>query len=178
MTKLQNQLDFLFAGGAVKRFHTVRCVREQNDAEHSWGVAWFIYLLTEGRAPANLIWAALSHDLAEQLTGDLPSMIKRRADIGPPLAEVESIVRSSSGLTFILTPGEQALLDLADYLDGMMYCAAERRLGNLEAARWYYRFTKYIKESGVLEQNQRAVDVFVAVQNVWEEVSCTAINGR
>ena len=134
------QLEFIFNGAAVQRFHTTPPIRPQTDGARSFGVAWLCWMLTEGHARQELIMAALGHDLAEQFTGDLPAMIKRQATIGIQLDALEEEQRSKAGLEFALTEDEQKVLDLADALEGMMFCVQERRLGNREAERWYGRW--------------------------------------
>jgi 5'-deoxynucleotidase YfbR-like len=173
VTKLQMRetLNFIFRGGGVKRFHTVPVLREQTDADHSFGVAWICYLLAECRPSVTLLLAALSHDLGEFATGDMPSMIKRNPTIGPPLAGIETIYRAAAGIEFAgrLTEEEARWLDLADHMEGMMYCVAERWLGNRYAETWYARFSSYVAEKMTDRAAER--ELFHNIFYLWEEAS-------
>lgn len=167
------QLEFFVAGGAVKRFHTVDCIREQTVAEHSFGVAWLVWALTEGRVSAGLIMAALAHDLAEARTGDVPSMTKRYASIGIQMAALEADARSGAGIEFALTEEEQRMLDLADNLEGMLYCIRERQLGNRGAELWYPRFLSYIRsiqQSTGNETHTAPLPLLAVIEDLWEEI--------
>ena len=140
-------LEFIFNGAAVQRFHTTPPLRPQTDGAHSFGVAWWCWLLTEGQCSRQLLLAALAHDLAEHVTGDVPAMVKRQNNIGVQLDALEAIQLGSVGLEFEITDAERRVLDLADALDGMMFCAAERKLGNRHAELWYSRWRTWIKDS-------------------------------
>ena len=70
-------ISFIFNGGVSKRYHTVDTLKSQDIAAHSFGVAWLCEVLTDGKASKELIMAALAHDLAEHIVGDLPSPSKR-----------------------------------------------------------------------------------------------------
>ena len=61
--------------GDVTRFHTLRTIRQQSVAHHSWGVATLL-LHVWPEAPASVLRAALWHDVAEIETGDMPAPIK------------------------------------------------------------------------------------------------------
>lgn len=170
MTKtnqLREQLQFIYEGAAVKRFHTESVIREQTDGAHSFGVAWFCYLLTDGHPTVRLLLAALSHDLAERVTGDVPGPTKRVGHIGAQLAGLEAIHLGKAGFSFgeFLSSEDVKILNLADRLDGMMYCIAERRLGNLNARDWYRNFWNYCHELGFAHPLGKVVD------DLWEEAN-------
>lgn len=138
--------SFIFNGGQSKRFHTVETIKPQNIADHSFGVAWFCELLTGGRARKPLIMAALAHDLAEHMTGDIPSPAKRAMGLGEKFHnhEMELIKKAGLGHYFMeLTSGEELTLKLADMLDGCQFCIRERRMGNLNVEIVFGRFYSY-----------------------------------
>ena len=175
MNALRQQLEFIFNGGAVKRYHTVNTIHTQTDADHSFGVAWLVWMLTEGRASAKLLMAALAHDLAEHVTGDVPSQTKRVADIGAKMAGLEAIHRGAAGVEFYLTEEEERVLDLADNLEGMMFCVAERRMGNRNAELWYLRFLDYALSVQAVTPN--VPEVLNVIQNLWRE-ACQSMNDK
>lgn len=140
------QRKFIFDGGQSRRYHTMSVIKEQNIAEHSFGVAWFCELLTQGRASKNLIMAALSHDLAEHMVGDVPSPVKRELAVRDKFDEYELAHLRVAGLatyTDELFEGERITLELADMLDGMAYCVKERSFGNRRMDLVFERFHLY-----------------------------------
>ncbi len=143
------QRNFIFNGGLSKRYHTVHTLKEQDIAAHSFGVAWLCELITEGMASKNLIMAALAHDLAEHIVGDIPSPAKRALGISEMYGKFEADYLSSAGVGHYieqLTAPEANILKFADMLDGMMFCVRERRLGNKNIDIVYARFNSYIWE--------------------------------
>lgn len=142
------QRKFIYDGGLSRRYHTVDVLKEQNIAEHSFGVAWLCELLTQGTARKELIMSALAHDLAEHMVGDIPSPAKRAMDIGAKFHEYETKHLKTAGLDYEseLYEGEKFTLKLADMMDGMMYCIREARLGNRGVGIVYKRFGAYAQE--------------------------------
>lgn len=142
-------LKFIMAGGDSLRYHTVRTVKSQDIAAHSFGVAWLCELLMNGEASKNLIMAALSHDLAEHVIGDIPSPSKRALGLSERFREEEMKALDSARLANYLddlTEGEELTLQLADILDGLIFCIKERRLGNVNVSLPYERFHGYAFE--------------------------------
>ena len=62
-------------GGEVKRYHTMPTIGEQTVANHSWGVAVILSWLKPDISPKALL-KALTHDVAEKQTGDMPAPTK------------------------------------------------------------------------------------------------------
>lgn len=142
-------LDFIYEGGVSKRYHTLETLKEQNIAEHSFGVAWLCEILTQGNARKELIMAALSHDLAEHIVGDIPSPTKREMDLSAKFQAYELNKLQSVDLaiyTESLLDGEKQVLQLADMIDGMMFCIKERRLGNQNLGMVFIRFHAYAEQ--------------------------------
>jgi 5'-deoxynucleotidase YfbR-like HD superfamily hydrolase len=109
--------------------------------------------------------AGLSHDLGEQVIGDIPSPTKRLiGDLGMrALNDLEDQTLSETGLLFSLTEEEQNLLKLADCLDGMLFCISERRLGNRNVVEIFGRFCSYARQLGVKS------DLFEQIVCTWRE---------
>lgn len=85
-----DRLALLLRGGGVRRYHAHPGIAPQSVAEHSWRVAVLCAYLWPDRP--QLVTAALYHDVAEGLFGDLPAPAKRAL---PPaaadaLAEIET----------------------------------------------------------------------------------------
>jgi len=155
---VKNKLDFIMAGGAVQRFHTMRTIHPQNVAEHSFGVAWLVYLLTGGKPSAALLLAALGHDLAEHVTGDLPAPAKRALGLGPQFAAAEDAAASAAGLLLPpLTDDEAKVLKLADTLELVLYCQRELAMGNSRMREIALRGIEYAHELRPLTPNQELI---------------------
>lgn len=120
--------DFIRNGGGVARFHTHRTLQRETVAEHSWGVATLVMQLTNKTCSAELLMAALVHDVSEHIVGDMPAPTKR--SLGEIIGECEDELLGDHGLRFNLSKEEAAVLKMADVLDGLAYCLKERSMGN------------------------------------------------
>lgn len=124
-----NALKELYDAGSVTRFHTKRTIRTQTIGEHSWGVA--MILLQICKPSAELLKAALYHDLAESVTGDTPATAKWSSyELKTSLQKLEDNFNKRLGLDLILSIEEEELLRWADMLELIMYCQTEVELGN------------------------------------------------
>jgi len=71
---------------------------------------------------SELIFAAINHDEAEKVLGDMPGPAKERFPaLAAAYAEAEKIVMYEMGLQWSLTDQEAAILHLADKLDGELW---------------------------------------------------------
>lgn len=143
------QRSFIFSGGNSTRFHTVDVHNRQCIGNHSFGVAWLCELITQGAASKNLIMAALAHDLAEHVVGDVPAPAKRSMGIGKLYEAAEYIQLSQAGLSPYfdkLTPLESEVLKLSDCFEGMIFCLRERKLGNRNVDDIFGRYVSYVSE--------------------------------
>ena len=122
----------------VHRWGILRKSRQQNVAEHSYFVAMYCIELVDslGLRPFvqadRLIQRALTHDLGEVWTGDIPSPVRRRIKNG--LVELEYLKMGEVFPHFFgLVPEEPLagkILKVADLLEACMYLADEENLGN------------------------------------------------
>lgn len=133
------------AGGSVRRYHTHRVLCEDTVASHSYGVAVMLDLMYEGRAPAHMLRAALYHDVAEYMFGDIPSPAKRLFN-SSDLRTAEDQFMRSHGLFTELSEWERFVLKMADLFDGLMFCTEERERGNATLVVIWNTYYKYIKE--------------------------------
>ena len=122
----------------MKRFHTRDVIKENTVAQHSFGVAWFCWMLMGGHPSAALLMHALAHDLPEWVVGDIPAPAKKLPGVGDRIEQLEEQVVAEAGLKlFPLTDEEQRALKIADRLEGLLYCAMEARRGNLLRTEYY-----------------------------------------
>lgn len=110
-----------YLSGKVRRWHTHHGL-DQTNADHSWGVSMVLLKIHPDPAP-RLIRAALMHDCAEYLTGDIPGYakqnfthLKREAD------EAEKLANRKLGIDRPpLTQDEEHWLSLADAIEAIMF---------------------------------------------------------
>lgn len=143
---MKTQIDFYLRGAEVTRYHTLRTLQHETVGHHSHGVALLVTLLEPG-ARAEVLRAALLHDLAEHLTGDIPSPAKRLYGIGEQVSTVEHSLLEGAGFKLpALTPEEHRLLKLADLAHGALFCVREIGLGNRRMLEVFRRYMAYAEE--------------------------------
>lgn len=171
-TLLKEQLLFIRRGGETQRFHSVLTIQADTVGHHSFGVAWWLWLMTGGAARTELIMAGLAHDLSEHQIGDIPAPVKRAlGDARAQIHKMESQLLQAVGLAFELTETEQRQLKLADALDGMMFCIRERTLGNLEIVSIYEKFYSYAKERlDGRDAFRDEEELLYTVNKLWKEI--------
>ena len=160
-------IQFAYEGADVRRFHTRPGLRPNTDGQHSWGVALLVWLLTGAVPRAEVLLAALTHDLGEHVVGDVPRPTKIFLELGNSLDRLEDGARAKYGLDFheLLTPAEARALKLADTLDGMLWCAREAGLGSKMTRVMYYHWYENIKAFKPL--SLREAEVVDAVSATW-----------
>lgn len=116
--------------GSVKRYHTVQTHGDQTVAEHSFHVCMILTQIVENPS-AELLKAALYHDLPEVDTGDMPATTKWRY---PKLAEELEIAEldfiTRHGLSVKLHDREWLALKYADMCELVQFCVDQLNLGN------------------------------------------------
>lgn len=139
-------IDFMWNGGETRRYHGFRMLMEDTVGHHSFNVACII-MKVRPDASAALLRAALKHDIAEHIVGDMPAPSKRAAPDyhlgGSESSErmtfrewfgsYEERTAADHGVSLEgdgLTPEETWVLKFADSLDGMRFCINEMLLGN------------------------------------------------
>lgn len=163
---MKNTLEFIAAGAEVTRYHTVFTHHRETVGHHSHGVAMMVLMLKPD-ASASLLKAALYHDLAEQVVGDIPSPAKRRFDLSERLEQLEFDVIEQAGIQQpMLTAEEARVLKLADIAQGALFCAREVQLGNVRLAPVFQRYMGYAIEKGL---EGREAQVFTAISEIINE---------
>ena len=142
----------------INRWGLMRATRQENLAEHTAETAQLAHLLAliaarqfEAQvAPERVAVAALYHDAAEILTGDLPTPVKyssallkdaykalerqaeqRLSALAPPEIQPQLASAICGGA---LAEREKKILKAADRLSALIKCIEERQSGNLEFA--------------------------------------------
>ena len=128
----------------VRRFHAVPGLTPQTIAQHSWGVSMLCQYFNP-KCRKELVLAALTHDCAELVTGDIPATVKWESpELKVILDQIESKTEQEWGIQFTLDEYEKRLLKLCDGLEGMNYCLERRRQGELEASVVFYRWAEFV----------------------------------
>lgn len=115
----------------VPRWNIVPVLRKQNVAEHSFHVAWITMILTSRHARRqNLNEAlayAITHDVNESITGDIPSNFKRHMK-----QEVEAVEDEHFGGEVYSCPNGdvKTVVKCADYIEALLYLEEECAMGN------------------------------------------------
>jgi 5'-deoxynucleotidase YfbR-like HD superfamily hydrolase len=194
---MYDQVNFVYAAGETRRFHTWPVLREQNVAAHSWHVMMLGYVLYGQDLPGctfQFIMALATHDMAECRMGDLPSPAKRTMDSLLTLEDKGTSFREQWGVAEQsvlhrynmdweqqLTDEEKRRMKVVDAMEGAIYCVRERAMGNTLITEPWRNFSKYLSEVLVdisdevpLEERQSTVherewDLFTFIKAQWEQ---------
>jgi 5'-deoxynucleotidase YfbR-like HD superfamily hydrolase len=124
-----NDFRKLYEAGQVKRYHTQTTIKDQNLAEHQWGVAMIVnHVYPQGYV---LLMAALTHDLAECDTGDIPYTAKRdNYNLKSASDDAEEAFNFQHNLVQGLNREEHKILAWADMFECFLFARRETWLGN------------------------------------------------
>jgi len=165
---MKNRLNFIISGSETVRYHTVRTLTSETVGHHSHMVAMLCIILHPTENPSTaLLWGALTHDLAEHQTGDIPSPAKREYGIGEQVSELEERLLTSALLDMKLSNMDARILKLADLAQGALFCVRELQLGNTLMKIVYERYKSYA-EGMILVGRER--EVFDVIQQMREEI--------
>lgn len=147
----------LYRAGSVERYHTVRTHHRQTLADHSWGVA-MVLLKIKPSVGADVLKAALVHDLAESVTGDVPFPVKRDyPKLADALRAVELEFNKRHELTD-LAGADLTLLKWADMAELCLFTQYEILMGNAELLPVYQRGISHLIQLGF--PTREAYDLF------------------
>lgn len=111
----------------VKRYHTIDLIVPETVGHHCANVALLCAHIA-GNPSAELLLAALTHDYAEQFTGDIPATAKwAYPALESVLGQIEAEVDQYN---LKLTETEKFILKQADMLDLCFKCVEELKMGN------------------------------------------------
>ena len=172
-----NALEFRLRGGYTQRYHGLRNLMVDYVGHHSYNVAQILRFIASD-LPADrralLLEAALDHDVAETIVGDMPAPTKRAIPgLRETFAVYEATIMAEHGLEIVeslLTPEEAKLLKAADSLDGMRFCTQELMMGNRLAIPTFDAFYSYVLALE-LEDGSRANRLFATWVAQWEKAS-------
>ena len=181
---VRQQIQFIMGGGIVERFHGCPGIKPNTDAAHQHGVAMLCYLLwntkvisvrgqfLSGPPRVELLMAALTHDLAEQVASDISAPSKQILGIAKQLHDFEESVLARYQLSFyeLLTTEEKRVLGWADAFDGMLYCVLEIGRGNKLMLRPYRKWCTWMDEIQT-QFTPAATEIYAAIKSLFEEYS-------
>ena len=165
------RLAFMRRGFAVERYHQRHTIKTDTVASHSAGVAGFIVLMAyPGLPSAQLLCAALAHDLPECETGDTPSPFKRglSKDARKHIDQLEDKLLEDHGFAYELSPMERVSLKIADCFDGLAFCCEERWRGNKEIIGVAETYIKYLKEVSPASMTPNEIELRNILFDQWE----------
>jgi 5'-deoxynucleotidase YfbR-like HD superfamily hydrolase len=167
LPSLKDKLYFIMEGSRVERFHTRPLLKPDTDGRHSHGVAMLCWVLTNGEPSVNLLMAALTHDLAEQVASDVSAPSKRVLGIKPQLAAFENNILLNFGINFEqnLTPDEQRTLNFADQVDGLLTCCEEANLGNRKMELVFGRWAAWLTEGELTPREREVLNAVYEISN-------------
>ena len=127
-----SRLKLLRKSGYVKRFHTLPTIGEvQSVSAHSWNVTLLINELFPD-CGKQLLLAAMYHDVAEVIIGDMPATTKwKYPELAEVLSQAERKVEEELNIQFALTEREKIILKMCDMLELVLYSAEQLKMGNL-----------------------------------------------
>lgn len=162
--RYMREFDLLVRASLVRRYHIHTTLREDTVGRHSGMVAWLCYQLTAGEPSADLLMAALQHDVPEAKFGDIPSPVKWFIST-KMLREGELAVLTDVGQPDFygrLNAMEQAVLGVADCMEGLLFTGHELfGFGNRSIKPVHDKYMEYVEQkiAGLLSKDtqQRAL---------------------
>jgi len=158
--------------GDVVRFHNHVGIDKQKNSEHQWGCALIVNYIYP-HCSKKLLLAALTHDAAEYLTGDIPFPVKQEnPELGVMLRAIEERWEKSNGVYFNLDQGDKKVLKMADTLEGMWFCVNQVKAGNSNAKRPFRKWRKFFQDNLLTDPycSQNAVNLFELLTQEMEEL--------
>jgi len=161
----------LLQAGEVVRYHNHSGIDKQTLAQHQWGVAMIVHHL-EPHSGVALLMTALTHDLAEYHTGDLPAPVKwSNPQIKEMLDKMEDDWLAERGVKFLLSPKENFILSLADKFEGMWFCVQQMKNGHQAARRPFRLWAEAAREMLASRPHLRGammLDFLEEERNKWD----------
>lgn len=182
-------IDFIFNGGATKRYHTWPVLHNQRVDSHSFGVAMLVAHMALSANPEGgqgltvpLLMAALTHDLAEHIVGDLPAPAKRGmsellgmeySDFRAKWGEMEDdmLQENGQGWDHAISDTQRRWLKLADAMEGAIFCIRERSMGNSTITAVFANFRSYIRELLLASEELAVLEIVNYIDDMWEQAN-------
>ena len=117
--------------GSTVRFHGQEWAgTRETILHHSANVALLLLNILGLQCTSTLLAAAMTHDLAEGVTGDIPAPTKRLLG-NERIADLEKQIEAHYAIPrFTLTEDERRYLKAADFIDACFTCLMQRLMGN------------------------------------------------
>lgn len=162
-----DKMQFIWSGELTKRFHIRRTIQTNTVAEHSFTVMWLLYVLSNDNPSKNLLLAGMTHDISENVTGDMPGNVQKElGELGDHLSAWQSRLLKEYDWYFEITPQEQRLLNMADWMAGMLFCCSEKSMGNKNVNDAYLRWQSYVHRLNPVGIEEV---VFLFIQTTWRD---------
>lgn len=147
----------LLEGGRVQRFHALPHTQPYTVAEHSWSMAMLLLALHPHPVPQRLLWACLTHDVAERWVGDTPAPAKWYVapDLCHALEKAEHHINTTLGIDWGLNEVDRRWLKALDVAELMVYATDEIHRGNRFMAPTVAKCREVLNEEWVPEQVQK-----------------------
>lgn len=153
MKNMSDKIRFVYSGGLVKRYHTIDTIKTETVAEHSFIVAALVIFL--GGTPTDVA-ESLFHDMAEQVTGDLPSTLKASGFNTSELSNVEEAIMDFHDLPKV-TANSKRVIKIADILSGLLFCNRELSMGNKNLSVVKDNYTSYLAALSPFSEKEGSV---------------------
>lgn len=144
------RLKFIYNAYHVTRYHTSARVRDkQLLGQHHAGVAAIYMVLCDALCVATTIEGfryALTHDMGEFFTGDMPAPAKRGMGLKDRFEQAEERALKEFDMDNWPTQQHLDIIKLADCIDGMLHCLWEANQGNRSALPVFWTFLSYARE--------------------------------
>lgn len=166
-----HRLLLMRTAARVERCHTVTTTHRQTVGEHTFGVL-AILLTIYPKASASLMRAAIFHDVAEAITGDIPSPIMVEY---PTLREVVNDMEDDIEVQFDMSDrvhldtGERKILRYCDRMDLLMFSIEELDTGNKRMGRVAYRVLHSLANDRLTDVTPEALTLYDYVRVYWEQ---------
>lgn len=161
---LVEKLMFVYGAGQTRRWHAMQhVIRTETVAAHTWNVVMWIIILHPNPS-MGLLRAALVHDIAEFVTGDMPRWIKEKAGVREMMHTLEDEVLAGQGLAVDITVEDQQWLDAVDLFDAWLFLRQNLLAGNRLVTDSYQRATNRLK---TMTEPKEVHEVFLFLQ--WGE---------
>lgn len=162
------RLKLLRNAARVLRCHNARSLYQQSVGEHTFGVM-AVLATVYPEAPARLWKAALFHDAAESVTGDVPAPTKHRfKSLEEALREVEDIVRVDYALEAPLNTHERCVLKYCDYMELALFAIEECDSGNRHMASMARNALNGIASRRLTDVTPEALELYDLVKTTLE----------
>lgn len=149
-------------GGNVRRVHTAPHVGEYTVGKHSFDLAMLLIILHPNPS-AELLKAALMHDIAERWVGDVPGYIKRKdpsIKASIDAAEADHARRLGFEAHEALTQDDLVWLKALDTFELWLWCLDQLAFGNQHVEAIYEDVDTWLKTHPIPEPIREVFGIF------------------